>query len=53
MTRRELRAITVPTVVLTRPGAAPHVVAAADALAGLLPVVTRVRDGDPVAAAAR
>jgi len=53
VTRRELRAITVPTVVLTRPGAAPHVVAAADALAGLLPVVTRVRDGDPVAAAAR
>jgi len=52
VTRRELRAITIPSVVLTRPHAAPHVVAAADALAGLLPVATRVRDGDPVAAAA-
>lgn len=52
VTRRELRAITIPTVVLTRPGAAPHVVAAADALAGLLPVATRMREGDPVVAAA-
>jgi len=52
VTRRELRAITIPTVVLTRPGAAPHVVAAGDALAGLLPGATRVRDGDPVSAAA-
>lgn len=52
VTRRELRAITIPTVVLTRPHAAPHVVAAADALAGLLPAATRVRDGDPVEAAA-
>ncbi len=52
VTRRELRAITIPAVVLTRPGSAPHVVAAGDALAALLPVVERVRDGDPVAAAA-
>ncbi len=52
VTRRDLRAIAIATVVLTRPGAAPHVVAAADALAGLLPAATRVRDGDPVAAAA-
>jgi pimeloyl-ACP methyl ester carboxylesterase len=52
VTRRELRAITIPAVVLTRPGAAPHVAAAADALAGLLPAATRVSDGDPVDAAA-
>ena len=52
VTRRELRKITIPIVVLTRPTAAPHVVAAADALAGLLPGATRVRGGDPVAVAA-
>lgn len=52
VTRRELRAITHATVVLTRPRAAPHVTAAADALAGLLPMATRVRDGDPVDATA-
>ncbi|MDQ3632061.1 MAG: alpha/beta hydrolase [Actinomycetota bacterium] len=52
VTRRELRAITIPAVVLTRPHAASHVAAAADALAGLLPAATRVRDGDPVDAAA-
>jgi pimeloyl-ACP methyl ester carboxylesterase len=52
VTRRELRAITIPAVVLTRPAAASHVAAAADALAGLLPAATRVRDGDPVDAAA-
>ena len=52
VTRRELRAITVPAAVLTRPGAAAHVLAASDALAGLLPRGERVRDGDPVGAAA-
>ena len=52
VTRRELRAITAPTVVLTRPGAPAHVVAAADSLAGLLPDAERVADGDPVVAAA-
>ena len=52
VTRRELRGLTIPTVVLTRPGAAAHVLAASDALAGLLAAPTRVRDGDPVAEAA-
>lgn len=52
VTRGELRAITIATVVLTRPRAAAHVVAAADALAGLLPTATRVPEGDPVDAAA-
>jgi pimeloyl-ACP methyl ester carboxylesterase len=52
VTRRELRAIAVPTVVLTRPGAPAHVAAAADSLASLLPHAERVCDGDPVAAAA-
>ncbi len=52
VTRRELRALAVPAAVLTRPGAAPHVLAASDALAALLPLAERVRDGDPVAAAA-
>lgn len=52
VTRRELRAIAVPAVVLTRPGAPAHLLAASDALAGLLPLAERVRDGDPVAAAA-
>lgn len=52
VTRRELRALTVTTAVLTRPGATPTVLAAADALAGLLPDAARVHDGDPVAEAA-
>lgn len=52
VTRRELRALTVAAVVLTRPGAPAHVLAASDALAGLLPAQVRVRDGDPVAEAA-
>ena len=52
VTRGELRAIGFPAVVLTRPGAAAHVVAAADALAGLLPAASRVVDGDPVEIAA-
>lgn len=53
VTRRELRAITAPAVVLTRPGAPAHIEAAADSLAALLADAERVRSGDPVAAAAR
>jgi pimeloyl-ACP methyl ester carboxylesterase len=49
--RRELRAIDVPAVVLTGPWSPPHIVAAAEALAGLLPDVKRATDGDLVAAA--
>jgi pimeloyl-ACP methyl ester carboxylesterase len=49
--RRELRALDVPAVVLTGPGSPPHIVAAADALAELLPAATRAADGDLVAAA--
>lgn len=49
VTRRELRAITIPAVILTRPGAPEHVRAAADALAALLPGGRRVLDGDPLA----
>ena len=49
--RRELRALDVPAVVLTGPWSPPHVVAAAEALAGLLPAAQRATDGDLVAAA--
>ena len=52
VTRRELRALATPTAVLTRPGAAPHVLAASDALAALLPLGARERDADPVRMAA-
>jgi pimeloyl-ACP methyl ester carboxylesterase len=48
--RRELRALDVPAVVLTGPSSPPHVVAAAEALAGLLPAARRATDGDLVAA---
>jgi pimeloyl-ACP methyl ester carboxylesterase len=50
VTRRELRALDVPAVVLTGPGSPPHIVAAADALAGLLPAARRADDGDLAAA---
>jgi hypothetical protein len=50
VTRRELRALDLPAVVLTGPWSPPHVVAAAEALAGLLPAATRADDGDLVAA---
>jgi len=50
---RELRALAVPAVVVTGPGSPPHVVAAADALAGLLPEARRAVDGDLAGAAAR
>jgi pimeloyl-ACP methyl ester carboxylesterase len=49
--RRELRALDVPAVVLTGPWSPPHIVAAAEALAALLPDVVRATDGDLVAAA--
>jgi 3-oxoadipate enol-lactonase len=49
--RRELRALDVPAVVLTGPWSPPHIVAAAEALAGLLPDARRADDGDLVAAA--
>jgi pimeloyl-ACP methyl ester carboxylesterase len=51
VTRRELRSMDLPAVVLTGPGTPAHVVAAADALAGLLPAARRADDGDLVAAA--
>jgi pimeloyl-ACP methyl ester carboxylesterase len=49
--RRELRALDMPAVVLTSPWSPPHIVAAADALANLLPAARRATDGDLVAAA--
>ncbi len=49
--RRELRALAVPAVVLSGPSTPDHVAAAADALAALLPQATRARDGDMAAAA--
>jgi pimeloyl-ACP methyl ester carboxylesterase len=50
--RRELRALTLPAVVLTGPESPSHIVAAADALEALLPGATRRADGD-IAAAVR
>lgn len=49
VTRRELRAMTMPAVVLTRPDRPAHLVAASDTLAALLPASRRVVDGDPLA----
>ena len=49
--RRELRAIGVPVAIVTGPRSAPHVVAAADTAAGLVPDARRTHDGDVVAAA--
>jgi pimeloyl-ACP methyl ester carboxylesterase len=51
VTRRELRAIEAPIVVLSGPRTPSHVVAASDALAALLPRASRRHDGDLVAAA--
>jgi pimeloyl-ACP methyl ester carboxylesterase len=48
--RRELRALVLPAVVLTGPESPAHIAAAADALAGLLPEATRATDGDLAAA---
>jgi 3-oxoadipate enol-lactonase len=52
VSRRELRALATPAVVLTGPWTPPHVVAAADALAGLLPDARRADDGDLATAVA-
>jgi pimeloyl-ACP methyl ester carboxylesterase len=51
VTRRELRALAAPAVVVTGPGSPPPVVAAAECLAGLLPDLRRAADGDLAAAA--
>jgi pimeloyl-ACP methyl ester carboxylesterase len=51
VTRRELRSLDLPAIVLTGPWSPPHVVAAADALAELMPAAQRAGDGDLVAAA--
>jgi pimeloyl-ACP methyl ester carboxylesterase len=50
VTRRELRAIDRPVVVLTGPGSGEAVTLAADRLAALLPDVRRAEDGDLAAA---
>jgi pimeloyl-ACP methyl ester carboxylesterase len=49
--RRALRALHTPAVVLTGPWSPAHIVAAADALAELLPAVRRAHDGDLAGAA--
>jgi pimeloyl-ACP methyl ester carboxylesterase len=48
--RRELRAIAVPVAVVTGPDTPEHIVAAADAVTGLLADARRTSDGDVVAA---
>ena len=50
VTRRELRSMDLPAVVLTGPSSPSHVMAAADALAEVMPAARRANDGDPVAA---
>jgi pimeloyl-ACP methyl ester carboxylesterase len=49
--RRELRVVAAPVVVVTDTASVPHVVAAAEALSGLLGDVRHARDGGIVAAA--
>ncbi len=49
--RRELRSIAVPVAVVTRPQAPPHILAAADAVAGLVRGARRASDGAVAAAA--
>ncbi|MGZ6644993.1 MAG: alpha/beta fold hydrolase [Solirubrobacteraceae bacterium] len=51
VTRPELRRLDAPSVVVTAPVAPPHVLAAADKLAALMPAARRSGDGDVVAAA--
>lgn len=51
LTRGELRSIAEPAVVVTGPASPSHVVAAADALAALLPAARRATDGDLATAA--
>jgi pimeloyl-ACP methyl ester carboxylesterase len=53
VTRRELRAIDPPVAVVTGPFTPPHILEAADVLAGLLPAATRAADGDLGAATRR
>jgi pimeloyl-ACP methyl ester carboxylesterase len=48
--RGELRAIGVPVAIVTGPATAEHLLAAADAIARLVPGARRVEDGDVVAA---
>jgi acetyltransferase/esterase len=48
--RGELRSVAVPVAVVTGPATAPHVVAAAEAIARLVPGARRTDDGDVVAA---
>jgi hypothetical protein len=50
VTRAQLRRMTLPLVVLTGPTSPAHIVAAADALAGLAPGARRRDDGDLVGA---
>jgi pimeloyl-ACP methyl ester carboxylesterase len=50
VTRGELRAVAVPVAVVTDSATPPHLVEAADALAALLPQVSRTLDGDALAA---
>jgi pimeloyl-ACP methyl ester carboxylesterase len=50
--RRELRAVGVPVAVVTGPETPAHLIAAADAAAGLVPGARRRVDGDLAAAAA-
>jgi pimeloyl-ACP methyl ester carboxylesterase len=50
LTRRKLRALTVPAVVLTGPASAPSIATAADRLAELLPDARRASDADLPAA---
>jgi pimeloyl-ACP methyl ester carboxylesterase len=50
VTRRELRALTVPVAIVTGSATAPHLTEAADALAALLPAARRRSDGDVTAA---
>ncbi len=50
VTRRELRAVTVPVAIVTASATAPHLTEAADALAALLPAARRRSDGDVTAA---
>ena len=48
--RGQLRAIAMPLAVVTGPAPPPHVLAAADAMARLVPGALRLRDGDVAAA---
>lgn len=51
VTRRALRALTVPLGIVTGPATPPEVLAAADALAELVPGARRARDGEVLALA--